>query len=409
MAKNEAINLRKGGPKVKKDGKDDWPVVRQRIVPVNGKKYRYWMVDSGIVDGKRRKENFKTKNEAEARAEKIRLEQKQIGMDAIRLQDEDKQAAVRALRILNGAARLDEAAQFYITHHTGPSLKKTVAEVYEEFMASKRHSGLSGMTIKGYSWKAGRFARDFAKTALTSITPGDIEAWMNKNKFRGQNRAEYRRHLVILYRFAISRKYAVDNIAAAVSKVTVARKIPAVLTPSEVKALLLAASRYNDGRMLPHFAIGCLCGLRPWELRKLDWSDINFVTKEIYISPEVAKTGQDRFVSMPDNLMAWLRSVPETARTGAISYSRRDFDAVRKAAGLHGKWECDVMRHSAASHLYAMTQNASQVTAQMGHGLSVFMRHYRKTVSKKEGEAYFLVLPDDKEAQGIPATAAVNT
>jgi AraC-like DNA-binding protein len=33
MAKNKAGNVRKGGPKVKKDGKDDWPVVRQRIGP----------------------------------------------------------------------------------------------------------------------------------------------------------------------------------------------------------------------------------------------------------------------------------------------------------------------------------------------------------------------------------------
>ncbi len=397
MNKNEVQKIRKDRSRVKTDNKDEWPRVRQRATISNGKRYQYWVVDAGILEGKRQIENFKTESEAQANAEKMRLERKQIGLDAIRLKEEDKHDAAKAVRLLNGLVTLEEAAKFYINHHTPSTLKKKVMDVYDEFMASKQHAGLSDMTVRGYMWKLGRFTRDFGDRALTSVTPGEIEAWMNSNSFHGQNRADYRRHLTIFYRFAISRKYAIDNMASAVSKVNVARKIPAVLTPAEVEQLLLSASRYHQGRMLPYFAIGCFCGLRPWELRKLAWADINFETKEIYISPDVAKTGQDRFVTMPDNLMEWLKSIPGVMKTGTLFYSRNSFNDIREKAELFDKWQIDVMRHSAASHLYAMTQNAAQVTAQMGHGLSVFMRHYRKTVSQREGEAYFRILPASED------------
>jgi len=92
---------------------------------------------------------------------------------------------------------------------------------------------------------------------------------------------------------------------------------------------------------------------------------------------------------------------------GTIHYSRSEFDAIRKAAGLSGSWGSDIMRHSAASHLYATTQNAALVTAQMGHGLSVFMKHYKRAVTKVDGEAYFHVMPTDKETNVVDlATAA---
>jgi len=78
-------------------------------------------------------------------------------------------------------------------------------------------------------------------------------------------------------------------VAAAVTKVKVQRRIPEILTPQQVRSLLFAARKHNLGRMLPYFAIGCLCGLRPWEIRRTFWEDVNLDTKEIYVSPKPAK------------------------------------------------------------------------------------------------------------------------
>jgi len=174
------------------------------------------------------------------------------------------------------------------------------------------------------------------------------------------------------------------------------------LTPQEVRSLLFAAKNYQLGAMLPYFAIGCFCGLRPWEIRRTSWSNVDLERKEIYVSPEACKTSQDRYVTIPDNLMAWLEKCTSGGtRKGLIHFSRKEFVAVRKKANVADKWESDIMRHSAASHLYAWTQNATLVTSQMGHSLGVFMKHYKRAVTKTDGELYFQVMPTDKETNTL--------
>jgi len=52
------------------------------------------------------------------------------------------------------------------------------------------------------------------------------------------------------------------------------------------------------------------------DIRRTSWAQVNLDDKEIYVSPEACKTAQDRFVTMPESLIAWLKEcAPEaTAR-----------------------------------------------------------------------------------------------
>ena len=145
--------------------------------------------------------------------------------------------------------------------------------------------------------------------------------------------------------------------------------------------------------MLPFFAIGCFAGLRPEEIKRLKWQDIDLVKREIYVPPEVSKIGMDRNVPMSENLVQWLELIPEPARRGEIYWRRAQFETVRRRAKLLSRWTHDVMRHSAASHLFAKTQNYEATLASMGHGLQIFLRHYKRAVSQKQGEEYFDIRP----------------
>ena len=49
-------------------------------------------------------------------------------------------------------------------------------------------------------------------------------------------------------------------------------------------------------------------------------------------------------------------------------------------------------------------KNPTYVTALMGHGLSVFMKHYKRAVPKIEAEAYFNVLPTDTPQEPAETT-----
>jgi len=373
------------------------------------KRGEYWQANlsRSVTGGKRVQKNYKTKAEAIAGAEKELGKLRDYGREYFNLTAEQFHSCAEAFRILTEkgfqATTIAEAARFYIKHNDPNAQHRTVAEVLAEFMQSKTSAGLSEFTIRDYQYKAGRFANAMGERLIHTITPVEIEHWLDAVDAKACSRQDYRRILCVFFKFAVTRKYAMENVAAAVSKVKIAQRSPAILTAQDVRALLCAARDYNMGHMLPYFAIGCFCGLRPWELRRTSWADINLTTKQIYVTPEAAKTGQDRFVAMPDALMAWLQLVPAASMSGCLRYSRNEFDAVRKQAGV--PWQGDIMRHSAASHLYAQTQNAALVTAQMGHGLNVFLKYYRRAVTQQDGEAYFKVGPNDAQEHVVPFSA----
>ena len=66
--------------------------------------------------------------------------------------------------------------------------------------------------------------------------------------------------------------------------------------------------------MLPYWTIGLFAGLRPSEIRTLDWTDIDL--DDALITVRSSKTGKKRFVTMQPNLIEWLR--PFLARDGKV-------------------------------------------------------------------------------------------
>ena len=72
------------------------------------------------------------------------------------------------------------------------------------------------------------------------------------------------------------------------------------LSVEDARRLLAASSP----EMLPYWAIGLFVGLRPSEIRNLQWKDVDF--EDALITVRSTKTGRKRFVKMQPNLTAWL-------------------------------------------------------------------------------------------------------
>jgi len=363
-------------------------------------------VDIGakVTGNKRIQKSYCTKAEATAELAKLLNSLRSHGNEALDFTPANWRSCKEAIRMLEEkgfpASQITDAVAFFLDQNNSAAMNKTVAAVCNEYMESKRQAGLATFTLKGYSWKVDRFSKDFGSRVLNEITAAEIEHWFNSEKFTGRHRSDFRRHLTMLWKFAITRDYCRRNVAASITRVKVPQTTPAILTADDVRKLMCAARDHNMGSMLPFFAIGCFCGIRPTEIQRTEWNNINFETKQIYVSKKAAKTGQDRFVDMPENLIAWMALVPQKVRTGCQRYSRAEFEAVRKNSGVI--WQIDIMRHSAASHLYAKTHDSGLVTAQMGHELNVFLKHYRQAVTQKDGEAYFTVGPNEPLEKSVP-------
>jgi integrase len=166
------------------------------------------------------------------------------------------------------------------------------------------------------------------------------------------------------------------------------RLLLALCTPSDRDdpGLLLGTRK-----QVPYLALCLLAGLRPMgEMGRLDWKDINLKRKEIFISDEVSKTGDERYVDIHDNLLKWL--TPHQKSAGAIFFSRRKFNRIRTKTEIH--WEANCMRHSFGSYHLAMFDNAGKTALQMGHrDIGTLFEYYRRAVRKEDAEKYWDISP----------------
>lgn len=135
-------------------------------------------------------------------------------------------------------------------------------------------------------------------------------------------------------------------------------------------------------------------GIRPEELQRLDWEDVDFDQGVIHIRKRVLKVNNDRNVPLAENCREWLERVP--VRTGLVapeSGFRYRFDAVRRAAGFSVRgasgeaWSSDVLRHSYASYWLALHKNRPQLAEDMGNSVVMIKKHYRRLENRMDSEA----------------------
>lgn len=367
------------------------------------KRGRKWQVDMRKLG--KGQDTYPTKAQAEGAAQAAWNDHQAAERENVDFSDKQRSAAIQAYRELaKGASapvpadELIEAARYYVEYGRPHVSKKTVSALVDEFMQSHRGAENAEVTIKEYEYKLRRFARAFGERNVHEINTSEIEKWMDAQGFKSYNRKNYRNYLRIFFRFGEQRGYLKKSPAAAIPRVKIKKTAPGVLTADEVESLLIAARDYRNGIMLPYFAIGCLAGLRPDEMKRITWADIDMEEKEIYVSVAASKTASDRTVTMQECLLEWLELIPKPLRDGKLVFSRGKFERVRENAGLTEKWKKtkDIMRHSAASHLYRCSGSADVVTANMGHDLHVFLKYYKREVGKRDAERYFQILPVEK-------------
>jgi integrase len=364
-----------------------------KIRKVRGK----WRVDARKIG--QGQPSFDTKAIAEGQAQAMWDDYLAQRIAATEFSEEDRLLAINAFKTLGDLPResIVDAGRFYREHHTAAESQRTVEQLIAEFLDAQKGSGTTEMGIRDYRQKLNRFAAAFKGRMLHEIATVELDRWLNEQGWGPKTRKGFRGAIRTFFRFAKNRKYVQSDPTEGlmtIKKRQLARK-PGILTPRELRSLLFAAREYSGGLLLPYFSIGAFCGLRPEELKRLDWGHIDFGERHIFVPQEDAKTAQERYIDMPACLVAWLEEIPVKARRGRIYWTRETFDAVRREAGLMGKWDNSMLRHSAASHLYGLTQNATRVIAQMGHGLDTFLTHYKRAVPARQAEEYFEVLPTD--------------
>ena len=267
--------------------------------------------------------------------------------------------------------------------------RKPVADVVAELLAVKANRQASKRYLEDLRSRLNRFADAFRKDACDVTTP-EVQAWLDGFNLAAQTYANFKRCAHLLFEFAVARGYAAANpVAGCESRKTPGTKT-AVYSPTEMLALLRAASPV----FLPCLAIGAFAGLRSAEIERLQWSDLDLAAGHIVVGADRAKTATRRVVPLAANLAALL--APYAGQTGSVwQGTHEDFYAAQQttaaAAGL--PWKANALRHSFASYRFAQTGDAGRVAGECGNSAAVVHKHYRELVKPADAAKWFALKP----------------
>jgi len=181
-----------------------------------------------------------------------------------------------------------------------------------------------------------------------------------------------------LFEFALRREWCDRNVVKLIQKRKVIEKEIKPLTLTDAKKLLKTSQlpKYRDCSA----SVGLLlfAGIRPREVRRLEWRDIDLEENSITIRSQCSKTGGVRQVEICPALKNWLihSMNQKTQYLGEISQVEqkicpdnfnRKWKTIRDTSGFKGIWVQDVLRHTFASYHAKRFKDLPRLQLNMGH------------------------------------------
>lgn len=351
-----------------------------------------------MVNGKRPRKFFKTRDEAETHAEQLRIARKNEGNEAFNLPRQLRIEALEAQRkLVPVGATISQVVAYYLKHAAPRGGKKLLIDAIDELLEAKRRAGKrdSYVNILGFVLKA--FSRTFPRKFIGEIGRTEIEQYLDSTFQNLVTRRNRIRDLSILFTFAEKRGYCGSNPLTEIERPTITAKRPEIFTVNEASALLTTALANTGLELLGFVAIGLFGGLRTSELKKLKWTDVSLEHGIIDVSEEIAKTRQQRNVKISDNLRCWLELCVQDEGPVVPERFRDRRSALMQLAKVE-KWPKNGLRHSFGSYHIARFQNPNLTALEMGHNSTdMLFKHYRNyRISSEDAERYWKLRPGVK-------------
>lgn len=270
-------------------------------------------------------------------------------------------------------------------------------------IAEKREAGRREGYVRGLAGILKTITRHDPDRPLSDVTTADLMRWCTTPSGNKVTRQTYLRCAGVLFKFALKRGWTTINPLATVEPVTVDEMNPTILTPQQA-ADLMSWVRCRRPDSLAMFALSLFAGLRPDETSRIGWEAIDEHAGTITVDSAASKTRRRRIVHLEPAACSWLADA--RSHDALLPYPpRRRMHRQRQAAQAIGltRWPQDVLRHSAASYWYALTRDAARVAANLGHSVTVLMRHYRELVTSEGAKKFWSIFPQTPQTNNEAA------
>lgn len=270
----------------------------------------------------------------------------------------------------------------------------SLADGFALYLKSKQH--LRPDSIRDIRCIGNRLLRtnpELGKRNFSELSVAECEEWLNAAFHTNPQFNKARTMLHGLFEFALRREWCDKNPIKRIERKKVVEKEIQPLKLSETKRLIKTAQRES-----PEYAIVTALlvytGIRPREVRRLTWRDIDTEEKTITVRSQCSKTGGVRQVEIPPVLNRLLITHSHELKEEKICPTdwQRRWRKIRDNSGFRGRWVQDVLRHTYASFHAKNYADLPRLQLNMGHrDLSLLRSRYINMhgISRIEAKSFF--------------------
>ena len=293
------------------------------------------------------------------------------------------EAALLAREALDaGRGRIRRAKRCIITgaealqqHERTVTFEKAVAAALE----SRKNRRVR--TVYDFRYFTRRFmkrCKGLATRRVRSITPQECAGYIEQAFETPRQRQKARLILSGIFGTAVKRGWCDANPVARVEAPRVVEKQVPILSPQEITNLQQTAAAYCGGRCTAAVGMMLYAGIRPHEVARLTWEQVDLRERAIYIMPRHSKTGGARRVTIHKPLLRVLikhkQAGSEKICPANWLYHWRE---MRRAAGWDSpahRWPQDALRHTFASYHLSHFRSFAELQLEIGHRDATLLR-----------------------------------
>lgn len=249
----------------------------------------------------------------------------------------------------------------------------------EEALSARQHR--RARTLVDFRYICRRLmkrCRGLAERRVRSIRPEECAAWLEAAFESSSQRHKARAILSGVFSTAVKRGWCESNPVARVERPQVRETRLPVLSPQEIEQITRTAAEYEGGLCAAAVGMMLYAGIRPHEVARLSWAQVDLQERVIYIHPSHSKTGGARRVTIHPPLLRILqRQQQEPAQRICPPNWQKHWRELRRQAGWDNaghRWRQDALRHTFASYHLSYFRSYTELQFEMGHRDAALLR-----------------------------------
>ena len=229
-------------------------------------------------------------------------------------------------------------------------------------------------TVYDFRYFTRRFMKrcpGLGRRRVRAITPQECARYIEQAFDTPRQQQKARLILSGVFGTAVKRGWCDSNPVARVEAPHVVEQQVPILSPQEIENLQQASQEYRGGSCAAAVGMMLYAGIRPHEVARLTWAQVDLQERAIYIHPRHSKTGGARRVSIHKPL---LRILQEHRRGDSEKICPPDWlvrwRELRQSAGWGSpahRWPQDALRHTYASYHLSYFRSYAELQLEIGH------------------------------------------